>query len=224
MKQLAILLITIVTLSACGGADSKSKSSKSEGETADKPISNTKKELQDGMYARFTTNAGVFTARLEMDKAPLTVANFVALAEGTMPNNAKELGIPFYDGLQFHRVISKPNGDNNDFMVQGGDPAGNGSGGPGYRFKDEFHPSLRHRHGVLSMANSGPGTNGSQFFICVSEPSHLDGKHSVFGEVIDGYEIVYKTKQHDIIKSVEILRKGEAATNFDAFATFNTLR
>lgn len=206
-------------LAACG--DQKSSKSRSNTSNENKPKQEA--ELPDGLYAKFTVTGGLFTIRLEMDKVPLTVANFVALAEGNMPNKARPIGQPYYDGLTFHRVITAYTGQQ-DFMVQGGDPAGNGSGGPGYSFRDEFHPELKHRHGMLSMANSGPNTNGSQFFICVSTPSHLDGKHSVFGEVIKGYDVVYKIRQYDVIKQVEIIRQGEKAKNFDAMATFNSLK
>ncbi|HEY1241692.1 MAG TPA: peptidylprolyl isomerase [Bryobacteraceae bacterium] len=131
-------------------------------------------------YATFDTTEGKFKIKLFADKAPKTVENFVALAEGT------KTGKPFYDGTIFHRVIP-------DFMIQGGDPEGTGRGGPGYRFADEFNPELRHsKPGVLSMANAGPNTNGSQFFITVAPTPWLDNKHSVFGEVTDGYDIVKK--------------------------------
>ena len=132
------------------------------------------------MYANFDTTEGKFKVKLFADKAPKTVENFVSLAEGA------KTGKPFYDGLVFHRVI--PN-----FMVQGGCPEGSGRGGPGYKFSDEFHPDLRHsKPGILSMANAGPNTNGSQFFITVAETSWLDNKHAVFGEVIEGYDVVEK--------------------------------
>jgi len=215
MKRILIIILAVASLASCGDSKQKKTSTKQTKE---------KFELKDGLYAKFITSTGEYTAKLEMEKAPLTVANFVALAEGDMPNNVRELGVPFYDGLTYHRVISRPNGDPDDFMVQGGDPAGNGSGGPGYQFRDEFHPDLKHAPGVLSMANSGPGTNGSQFFICVSTPSHLDGKHSVFGVLVDGYDPMYRTKQYDIIKHIEIIRIGKAANEFNAMETFNSLK
>ncbi|MGH9412678.1 MAG: peptidylprolyl isomerase [Terriglobales bacterium] len=146
--------------------------------------------VQPGLYARFSTSMGDFTARLFAQEAPLTVANFVGLAEGSKefadPKTGAKVKRPFYDGLIFHRVIP-------DFMIQGGCPQGTGTGGPGYKFADEFHSSLNHsRPGMLSMANAGPGTNGSQFFVTVAPVSWLDGKHSVFGEVVEGYEVVEK--------------------------------
>ena len=131
------------------------------------------------LLAHFHTNRGTVTAELFFNHTPMTVGNFVGLAQGTLANHAVKKGVPFYNGLKFHRVIA-------DFMVQGGDPQGTGSGGPGYRFPDEFHPDLRHdAPGILSMANAGPGTNGSQFFITVSPTQYLHGKHTVFGEVAD---------------------------------------
>ncbi|HJZ97782.1 MAG TPA: peptidylprolyl isomerase [Candidatus Solibacter sp.] len=131
-------------------------------------------------YASFDTSEGKFKVKLFADKAPKTVENFVGLANGT------KTGAPFYDGTIFHRVIP-------DFMIQGGCPEGTGRGGPGYRFADEFHPSLKHsKKGLLSMANAGPGTNGSQFFITVAATPWLDNKHSIFGEVVEGYDVVEK--------------------------------
>ena len=136
--------------------------------------------MPNEVYALFDTTEGKFKARLFADKAPNTVANFVSLADGS------KTGKPFYDNLIFHRVIP-------DFMIQGGCPEGSGRGGPGYRFADEFHASLKHsKPGLLSMANAGPNTNGSQFFVTVAATPWLDGKHSIFGEVIEGYDVVEK--------------------------------
>ena len=144
--------------------------------------------MQPGTYAHFDTTEGKFTIRLFDKEAPNTVANFVGLAEGTKewtdPGTGQKGKGPFYDGVVFHRVIS-------GFMIQGGDRLGQGTGGPGYQFGDEFHPSLRHgKAGVLSMANAGPNTNGSQFFITLGPTPHLDNRHSVFGEVVEGLDVV----------------------------------
>ena len=170
--------------------------------------------LGDGLFAQITTNRGDIIVKLEYQRAPLTVCNFVALAEGKMDNLR---GKRFYDGLTFHRVISKANGDPQDFMIQGGCPQGNGRGGPGYEFPDEIVPTLKHnRSGVLSMANAGPGTNGSQFFITLLPTPHLDGKHTVFGYVVQGQNIVNTTKQGDKIQKITIIRNGADANAFKA--------
>lgn len=177
--------------------------------------------LEDGIYAKFYTPRGEITVRLEYEKVPMTVANFVALAEGDQKNNAKTKGQPFYDGIKFHRVISIKNGDQQDFMVQGGDPTGTGSGSPGYTFPDEFHPELKHKGpGTLSMANSGPNTNGSQFFITHVQTQWLDNKHSVFGYVTEGMDVVNNIMTNDVMDSVRIIRAGKDAGKFDAPKTF----
>jgi peptidylprolyl isomerase len=167
------------------------------------------------LLAHIHTNRGTITAELFYDKVPMTVGNFVGLAQGNLANHAVKKGVPYYDGLKFHRVID-------NFMIQGGDPQGSGSGGPGYKFADEFHPDLRHDGpGILSMANAGPGTNGSQFFITHTDTSWLDGKHTVFGKVVMGMEIVNAIRQGDRIERMEIEAK-EAAAAFDAVAAFES--
>ena len=170
--------------------------------------------LGDGLFAQITTNRGDIFVKLEYQRTPLTVCNFVALAEGKMDNLR---GKRFYDGLTFHRVISKANGDPQDFMIQGGCPQGNGRGGPGYEFPDEIVPALKHdKPGVLSMANAGPGTNGSQFFITIVPTPYLDGKHTVFGYVVQGQNIVNTIKQGDRIQKITIIRNGADANAFKA--------
>jgi peptidyl-prolyl cis-trans isomerase A (cyclophilin A) len=170
----------------------------------------------DGIYVKFNTTKGIIYAVLEHKKTPMTVANFIALAEGKMPNTAKSEGQPYYDGLKFHRVI--PN-----FMIQGGCPQGTGTGNPGYKFNDEFDPGLTHSGpGILSMANAGPGTNGSQFFITHVATPWLDGKHSVFGHVIQGQDVVNAIVQNDTLTSLAVLRKGDEAMAFDALKVFTT--
>lgn len=171
--------------------------------------------LPDGLYAEIETSKGTITVELEYTKAPVTVANFVSLAEGKNSFvNPEYKGKPFFDGQKFHRV--EPG-----FVIQGGDPSGNGAGGPGYAFKDEITDLLHDREGTLSMANSGPATNGSQFFITHVPTPHLDGRHTVFGYVIgDGMEVVNKIAVNDEIVSVKIIRKGEDAKKFDAQKTF----
>ena len=171
----------------------------------------------DGLFARFETSKGTIVARLFFDKVPLTVANFVGLAEGDIEwrdTAGKSMKSKFYDGLVFHRVIP-------DFMIQGGDPLGKGYGGPGYQFPDEMQPALRHsKPGILSMANAGPNTNGSQFFITHVPTPWLDGKHSIFGEVVEGQEVVNAIAQGDKIVKLTIQRVGKAAEGFNAGKTF----
>ena len=172
--------------------------------------------LTDGIYADIQTNKGDMILKLTYEETPLTVSNFIALAEGNHPLASEEFkNKPYYNGIKFHRVID-------NFMIQGGDPTGTGSGGPGYSFEDEFVDSLKHDGaGILSMANSGPNTNGSQFFITHLETPWLDGKHSVFGKVTTGQDIVDKIEQNDLINKLEIIRIGETAKDFDAPTVFN---
>ena len=181
-------------------------------------ISKEKKpKLPDGLYANIITSKGEILLKLEMDSTPLTVANFVGLAEGKIKNTFRAPGKPYYDSLKFHRVLA-------DFMIQGGDPLGNGSGGPGYMFKDEFRVTLKHTGpGILSMANRGPTTNGSQFFITHKKTQWLDGKHTVFGHVVKGQDVVNAIVQNDLIISVKIIRKGKKAKKFNAPKVFEQL-
>lgn len=210
MKKLSYLFILAIVLTSC----SSSKYS----------------DLGDGMYADIQTNKGDMVVKLFYKQTPVTVANFVSLAEGTNTYVIDSLkGKPYYDGVIYHRVIK-------DFMIQGGDPTATGSGNPGYKFKDEIVDSLKHdKKGILSMANAGPGTNGSQFFITHKETPFLNGKHTVFGEVVEGIAVVdtianVKTSQDPmtkdkpiedvIINHIQIVRNGKEAKNFDAAEVF----
>lgn len=174
--------------------------------------------MENGIYAKFNTTKGAVLVKLTHDLTPGTVGNFVGLAEGNLENKVKPQGVKFYDGLKFHRVIP-------DFMIQGGCPQGTGTGDPGYKFDDEFHPSLKHnRPGVLAMANSGPGTNGSQFYITHIPTDWLDNKHTVFGHVVEGQDIVDAVEQGDVLESLEIIREGEEAKNWNAIEAFITFK
>ena len=190
---------------------------------------NNNKDLDDGLYAEFNTSMGTMLIKLSYEKTPVTVANFVALAEGNHPKVDNDFkGIKYYNGIIFHRVID-------NFMIQGGDPKADGTGGPGYKFLDEFHETLKHdKPGVLSMANSGPGTNGSQFFITEVPTPHLDFKHSVFGHVVRGIEVQDAISNVEtsvgnrpvkdvIINRVNIIRIGNDAKQFDAVKTWNEM-
>ncbi|WP_373517212.1 peptidylprolyl isomerase [Pricia sp.] len=188
-------------------------------------------ELGDGLFADIQTSKGDIIVKLEYEKTPVTVANFITLAEGTSPFVSDSLkGKPYYDGIIFHRVMK-------DFMIQTGDPTGTGRGNPGYKFMDEFNDSLKHdKKGILSMANSGPTTNGSQFFITHKPTPFLDGRHTVFGHVVEGIDVVdsianVETSQEQMSKDkplvdikmdkVSIVRNGKAAKNFDAVQVFS---
>lgn len=210
--------LSMILLFACGGSeDSDSDLGKSEKYNVGTDDVQLEEEIrnyvltrgsEDSLIATFYTTKGKIRVDLQYDAVPLTVANFVGLAEGTKDNETKAEGEPFYDGLKFHRVIP-------DFMIQGGDPNGDGTGGPGYKFEDEIAPWLKHTGpGVLSMANSGPNTNGSQFFITHLATDWLDGKHAVFGYVVDGQNVVDAIVQGDVIDSVRITRKGPNAPLF----------
>jgi cyclophilin family peptidyl-prolyl cis-trans isomerase len=199
-----------------------------QAQTAKKPVATTKKPTTtakttpktpaviEGIFATIATNKGNIVVQLEYQKTPVTVANFISLAEGknTFVTDEKLKGKPFYDGLKFHRVIK-------DFMIQGGDPSGNGSGGCGYAFKDEFTDLKFEKGGVLAMANSGPATNGSQFFITHKDTPWLNGKHTIFGHVTQGMEIVNLIAQDDVILKITITRKGTLAKAFDAPKVFS---
>ena len=170
--------------------------------------------MKNGLYAKFNTAKGTILVQLEFEKVPGTVGHFVALAKGELENSVKPQGEPYYNGLKFHRVIP-------DFMIQGGCPLGNGTGNPGYQFEDEFHADLKHdRPGILSMANSGPNTNGSQFFITHVATDWLDGKHTVFGNVVEGQDTVNAVMQNDELISIEIIAVGEDAEKFNAIESF----
>lgn len=174
--------------------------------------------MKEGIYAKIKTNQGDILLTLHYKKTPGTVANFVGLSEGKIDNSFKSKNEPFYDGIKFHRVIP-------DFMIQTGCPQGTGMGDPGYKFDDEFHPDLKHdKPGVLSMANSGKATNGSQFFITHVPTQWLDNKHTVFGEVIEGQNVVVKIKQDDQINSIEIIREGSEANSWNALEVFNEFK
>ena len=172
--------------------------------------------MKNGIYSKIVTEKGEILLSLEFELTPITVSNFIGLSLGTLSNYSTKKNEKFYDNLIFHRVIP-------DFMIQGGCPNGNGMGGPGYNFKDEIHPDLKHdKPGVLSMANAGPNTNGSQFFITHIPTPWLDGKHSVFGNVVEGQSIVDSIANGDIIEKVEIIRIGSDAEKFDEVKVFES--
>jgi len=172
--------------------------------------------MNDGLYSKIKSSKGEILIQLEFEKTPGTVGNFVALAEGNLENSARPQGKNYYDGLKFHRVIP-------DFMIQGGCPLGTGTGNPGYSFEDEFHQDLKHdQPGILSMANAGPGTNGSQFFITHVPTPWLDNKHTVFGKVVEGQDVVNSIAQDDLIEAIEIIRVGKNAESFNPVEAFRT--
>ena len=201
MKKIVLFFILAFAILSFGGCDTMENSLKAI-------------EGKDGVFAIIETTRGNIVLQLFYKETPLTVTNFVGLAEGTLD---AANGKPYYDGLKFHRVISKANGDKQDFMIQGGDPTGTGMGGPGYRFADEIVPNLKFSGpGVLAMANAGAGTNGSQFFITHVATPWLDGKHTIFGKVVTGQNVVNKTLQNDVMKKITIVRQGEEAQKFTA--------
>ena len=189
MRLIYALSALLLLLPACDGCGSKKSGSKPTDPKVEKVMKELDLQPTDKLFAIFKTNKGDLVAELYWDKAPATVENFVGLSKGTTDwtdpkTGDKVTNKPLYSGTIFHRVIP-------DFMIQGGDPMGNGMGGPGYRFADEFHPELRHSGpGILSMANSGPNTNGSQFFITEGPTPHLDNRHSVFGKVVKNLDLV----------------------------------
>lgn len=210
-KILLFLFLGMLNLQA---QNAKKPATKKTTATAKKAAKST--AAVDGIFATITTNKGAIVVQLEFQKTPVTVANFVSLIEGknTFVSDAKLKGKPFYDGLKFHRVIA-------DFMIQGGDPIGNGTGGPGYAFKDEITDLKFDKAGLLAMANSGPATNGSQFFITHKDTPWLDGNHTIFGHVTEGMSVVNSIAQDDVILKMTITRKGSAAKAFDAPKVFS---
>ena len=215
IKYNILLLICLGMISATAQTKKKpvAKSTKVTTKViAKKP---TSAPADQGIFAEIETSKGKILLQLEHQKTPITVANFITLSEGTnrAVTDEKLKGKPFYNGLKFHRVIA-------DFMIQGGDPQGTGNGGPGYAFKDEFTDAAFDKAGILAMANSGPKTNGSQFFITHKATPWLTGKHTIFGHVITGQDVVNKIAQDDVIKTITIVRKGGDAKKFDAAKTF----
>ena len=212
MKTKLNLLFAFLLVIANGYAQKETKKVTDSKTVATKTA--TTKTTTDGIFAEFDTSKGKIVVQLEYTKTPITVANFVSLAEGTNTIVKADLkGKPFYNGLKFHRVIK-------DFMIQGGDPLGNGSGDPGYKFKDEFTDAKFEKAGILAMANSGPATNGSQFFITHKDTQWLNGKHTIFGYVVSGQDVVNNIAQDDVINKITISRSGAEAKKFDAAKVF----
>ncbi|PKB15625.1 peptidylprolyl isomerase [Flavobacterium sp. 5] len=211
MKSKILLLLFLGVFNLHAQNTKKAVTTKKPATTAAKPAVSV-----EGIFATIATNKGNITVQLFFQKTPVTVANFISLAEGNNPFVTVERlkGKPFFDGLKFHRVIK-------DFMIQGGDPDGNGSGGPGYAFKDEFNDSKFDKAGILAMANSGPTTNGSQFFITHKDTPWLTGKHTIFGQVTQGMGVVNSIAQDDVITKITITRKGDLAKKFDAVKVFS---
>ena len=214
LKKNFLIAIAAISLSSCTPIYKKMNVDKE-----------TYEGLKDGLYANFQTSKGNMIVKFEDKKAPVTVANFVGLAEGKIENKAKAKGVPYYDGTIFHRVIK-------DFMIQGGDPKGTGMGDPGYKFDDEKNDLQHSGKGILSMANSGPNTNGSQFFITEVATPWLDGRHTIFGEVVNGKEVIDsianvekgpqdKPKTDIVLEKVSVFAKGDEYKNYDAAAIFN---
>lgn len=207
MKTKLLALLTFFTLTTFQAQETSKKIVKKPAPT---------KKMEEGIFATINTNKGTIILDLEYQKAPITVANFISLAQGKneFVSDAKLKNKPFFDGLKFHRVIS-------DFMIQGGDPQGTGNGGPGYAFKDEFVSDLKFdKGGILAMANAGPKTNGSQFFITHKETPWLNNKHTIFGHVVQGMDVVNNIAKDDVIKNIIITQKGSLAKKFNATKVF----
>ena len=218
MRYFVTITLIIIFIGCSGPGDKKSTNAVEKSEQTTLEYLNNVDGATDHMYAVISTSKGDIIVELNYEVSPLTVANFVALSEGDMPNPYEEQGEPFYDGLIFHRVMQ-------NFMIQGGDPMGTGYGNPGYSFKDEITQLKHDRAGTLSMANSGsPGTNGSQFFITHKATPWLDGIHSVFGYVVKGQSVVDVIEKGDEIEHIEIIRMGQSANDYDAIKVFETLK
>jgi cyclophilin family peptidyl-prolyl cis-trans isomerase len=205
MRRIVLFSLLILGV-ACSG----------ENDSANNGSSGLNEDGVDRIYATIITNKGEIVIDLAYQDAPITVANFIALAQGSYTTEYNKKGEGFYDGLNFHRVIK-------DFMIQGGDPIGNGTGGPGYYIKDEITDLKHDRPGTLSMANAGPNTGGSQFFITHNATPHLDGRHTVFGYVINGQDVVDNIVQGDVIATIVIDRIGESAEAFDEYSTLKRI-
>lgn len=217
MRKLLLALTVLASVAAYPQVKKKTATSKPKAAVAKPaPAKPTPSPQGEGIFATMETSKGTILLRLDYKSTPVTVANFVSLAEGNNPIVAEQYkGKPFYDGLKFHRVIA-------DFMIQGGDPMGTGAGDPGYKFKDEITDAKFDRAGLLAMANAGPATNGSQFFITHKDTPWLNGRHTIFGSVVTGQDVVNAIKQDDLITKVTISRNGADAKAFDAAKVFAT--